>query len=131
MIGERQLLGAMIAGLMLAACAPKPMPAANNALRAAVARQTDLSILCLTALRPGSTAPADPRLLLDHMTGCEWHLDRAWAILAVRCPSLPATAPQSEQPASGQRPEAPVPDELLVHLCAVFPWQDRSALARL
>lgn len=130
MTGKGRLLGAMIAGLMLAACSPKPMPTVNNAVRAAAARQTDLSLLCLTALRPGPTKSSDPRFLLDQLTGCTWHLDRALTILTVRCPSLPATDPQPEQLASGQRPEAPVPDELLVHLCAIFPWRDEPASTR-
>lgn len=129
MTGKGRLLGAMIAGLMLAACAPKPMPTVNNALRAAVTQQTDLSMLCFTALRPEPTKATDSRLLLDQLMDCNRHMAQALAILAVRCPSLPATDPRPEQPASGQHPEAPVPDKLLVHLCAVFPWQGQPALA--
>jgi hypothetical protein len=28
---------------------------------------------------------------------------------------------------SARQPEDPAPDELLVHLCAIFPWRDEPA----
>ena len=127
MIDEKRLLGAMIVGLMLAACAPKPVPqhSLEDALAEAMMKSMTSTFICM-AQRP---RPVDASLSpLD----CSDHMGRALDILAVRCPGLPPAErlPQAPTAARRQAEDQP-PDELLVHLCAVLPWQDRSALARL
>ncbi|MGL4961417.1 MAG: hypothetical protein ACRC67_09305 [Inquilinus sp.] len=120
---------AAIAALLLAACAQKPVPqrSLDDALAEAMMKSMASTFICMTQ-RPKPMDAAVPLFPLD----CSVHMERALDILAVRCPGLPAAEglPQAHTTARRQA-EDPPPDELLVHLCAVLPWQDRSALARL
>lgn len=128
MIGERRLLGAAVAALLLAACTQKPVTKPPiEVLQALIMAPIGL---CMHQLVVQVTAdrPSPARRLAE----CTTHANRALDILAVRCRALPPVAePPEDGMISARQPEGPAPDELLVHLCAVLPWQDRTALVRL
>ncbi|MGO4128825.1 hypothetical protein AB4Z01_30825 [Inquilinus sp. YAF38] len=126
MIGQGPLLGAMIAGLMLAACAPKPMP--QRSLDDG-AREVALGLMSLTmfcAVRGEFLAKSGASLSFP--LDCHDHLSKVLDLLAVRCPALPPADGLPQDPARAHKQaEDPLPDPLLVHLCAVFPWRDEPA----
>jgi hypothetical protein len=126
MTGEGRLLGAIVAGMLPAACAQKPVPqpSLEDALVEAATKSMTSAFFCMTQRPRPTDASLSP-------LGCSDHMERVLDILAVRCPGLPPVE-GLPQAASVNRRQAddPPPDELLVHLCAALPWQDRSALAR-
>jgi hypothetical protein len=128
MIDENRLLGAAVAALLLAACTQKPAPRPPiKALEAAIMAPISLCMHQWVA-QAIADRPSPARRLAE----CSTHANRALDILSVRCRALPPVAePPEDGMISARQPEDPAPDEQLVHLCAVLPWQDRSALARL
>jgi hypothetical protein len=119
---------AVIAGLLLASCAEKspPRPTLEDALMATAMP----SSICFFSL--AAQAVPDPKVSLDRLMECSDHANRALDILAIRCKTLPPTTELSEDAdAPVLQSGKPAPDELLVHLCAVFPWQNRPQRLRM
>lgn len=127
--------GAAIAALLLAACAQKPAPRNPVTEMAFDLMSSAITSTMLCTPRrplPSTTDTTSLSSWVEDREACREHLQQALDILEVRCRGLPpAESPPQVSIAARRQAEDPSPDPLLVHLCAVLPWQDRSGLARL